>query len=37
MNNDLINNNILQEEENFNIKKEVSLLWFFWPWFVLTI
>ncbi len=37
MNNDLINNNMLQEEENFNIKKEVAYYGFFWPWFVLTI
>ena len=29
MHNDLINNNMLQEEENFNIKKEVALLWLF--------
>ena len=37
MHNDLINNNMLQEEENFNIKKEVAYYGFFWPWFVLTI
>ena len=29
MNNDLINNNMLQEEENFNIKKEVAIMAFF--------
>ena len=36
MHNDLITK-ILQEEENFNIKKEISYYGFFWPWFVLTI
>ena len=37
MNNDLSNNKILQEEESFNIKKEVAYYGFFWPWFVAAI
>ncbi|MDA9907637.1 polysaccharide biosynthesis tyrosine autokinase [Flavobacteriaceae bacterium] len=37
MNNDLITNNLLQEEETLNLKKEVAYYGFFWPWFLGTI
>jgi capsular exopolysaccharide synthesis family protein len=37
MNKDLTNSNILQEEETFNLKKEVAYYGFFWPWFVAVI
>ena len=37
MNNDLINNNLIQEEESLNIKKEVSYYLFFWPWFLAAL
>ena len=29
--------NPIMEEENFNIKKEISYYLFFWPWFLLTV
>ena len=29
--------NIIQEEESFDIKKEISYYLFFWPWFLIAI
>ena len=37
MNNDTMNNNTLQEADSFDIKKELSYYFFFWPWFVATV
>ena len=37
MNNDKIYNNLLQEEDSIDIKKELGYYLFFWPWFLVTI
>ncbi len=34
MKEDIINNTNFQEENTFDIKKEIAYYWFFWPWFL---